>query len=130
MESNGTTYEDGTDPAVVQVLEWARTMQPRIRIRIWYGDPQTGLSWGDSEVGYVGRSCGDLKIPIIVHNNRSTGGGHISERAIIRIAYANKKRRFVKQGHRLLEDGILYESPAAGAVRRIVESALGKGRWR
>ena len=122
MESNGTTYEDGTDPAVVQVLEWARTMQPRIRIRIWYGDPQTGLSWGDSEVGYVGRSCGDLKIPIIVHNNRSTGVGHISERAIIRIAYANKKQR-----HGLLEDGILYESPAAGAVRRIVEAATGKG---
>lgn len=85
MIVNGTTYDDATLPEIVQILESARAAGNRLRIH--YGDPETGHDWGDTYdvAGTVGRSTGRLKIPLLLPNAASTGGAPISTARIVRI---------------------------------------------
>ena len=82
---NGTSYHVETPAAVVQVLEQAR--QNRTRIHVSFGDASTGLDWLEEwDInGYVGRSMGPIKVPLLVANRRSTGGGAILDHCIVRI---------------------------------------------
>jgi len=90
MIIDGTTYHDRTPAEVVALLERNRTTSAytRPRLRLEYGDAETGRAWGDVETGYVGRSSGPVKVPIILHNLRSMGGGAISDGSIVRISMA------------------------------------------
>lgn len=85
---DGTYYHESTPQRVIETLEASR--KNRTRIKLWYGDTATGQAWGDVEVGTVGRSMGPVKIPILLHNRRSTGGGAILDHCIIRIEYSRK----------------------------------------
>lgn len=82
---DGTAYLADTSDQVVQALEWARLTGTRIRI--WCGDTNTGKAWAEENdvLGYVGRSSGARKIPILVHNRQSFGGGAILTHCIVRI---------------------------------------------
>ena len=82
---NGTSYHVETPAAVVHVLERAR--QNRSRIHVSFGDSATGLDWLEEwDInGYVGRSMGPIKVPLLVANRRSTGGGAILDQFIVRI---------------------------------------------
>lgn len=64
------------------------------RIRIWYGDTDTGLSWMDEYdmMGTIGRSTGKQKIPLLIKNSRSIGGGGILCHCIIRIDVIGSRR--------------------------------------
>lgn len=64
------------------------------RVRIWYGDKETGRSWNEEyEVtGTIGRSTGNIKIPIIIHTSRSYGGPSLLDDCIIRIDAIQQKR--------------------------------------
>ena len=64
------------------------------RIRIWYGDNNTGMSWMDEYdvIGTIGRSTGQQKIPLLIKNSRSSGGGGILCHCIIRIDVISSKR--------------------------------------
>lgn len=57
------------------------------RLRIFYGDKLTGRDWLEEcmVMGYVGNSTGSSKIPILVHNSRSYGGGAILDQCIVKI---------------------------------------------
>ena len=57
------------------------------RIRVWYGDRETGKSWLEEYgvTGRVGRSCGSIKIPLLINNKRSWGGEALLVGSIIRI---------------------------------------------
>ena len=57
------------------------------RYRIWYGDRETGCSWNEEyEVtGEIGRTGGHFKVPILLHDRRSIGGGAILIGSVIRI---------------------------------------------
>jgi hypothetical protein len=57
------------------------------RLRVWYGDGKTGESWFEdfNTTGYIGRSCGDFKVPLIISNSRSRGGSALSVGSIIRV---------------------------------------------
>ena len=72
---NGTSYHINTHSTIVDILERAR--QNRTRIILDYGDTETGQSWGErfDICGYVGRSTGQSKIPLLVYNSRSLDGG-------------------------------------------------------
>lgn len=101
MIVNGTTYKDDTPKEVVEILEkWRVNGRDISRIRVHYGDVQTGRPWGDTETGYIGRSMGPVKIPLMIHNKRSLGGPGLLEHCIIMIEYANKKH-----------GGVLYRNP-------------------
>lgn len=69
---------------LIDVLE--KCIANKTRVRLWYGY-EDGRSWLDEYdmVGRIGYSCGNIKIPILVANSRSYGGGAILTGSIIRI---------------------------------------------
>ena len=91
---NGTYYDKDTPDKVIQVLERFRGTDQRIRI--FYGDPKTGRDYGEEHwtMGYVGRSTGPVKIPLLVYSTRSYGGPGLSESSIVRIT-VDKRNLYV-----------------------------------
>lgn len=89
---NGIAYHEETNEIIVNVLEHVR--HSRERIIVDYGDVKTGKSWGDSYdiTGYIGRSTGTIKIPLLVYNRRSYGGGALLDHCIIKISLSKGKK--------------------------------------
>lgn len=90
ITESGTAYKEETCEAIVEVLE--RCRQQRIRIRVYYGGPD-GRDWQDEfgTTGYVGRSTGNIKIPLVVYNSRSLGGGAMLDHCIVKIVTTKGK---------------------------------------
>ncbi len=88
---NETSYEINTPDRVIEVLERCRVNKTRIVLD--YGNVETKESWGEvyDITGYVGRTTGN-KSPILVYNNRSTGGGLILTDCILSIRESKGKR--------------------------------------
>lgn len=84
-EINGTSYDVRTNDKIINVLEKCRRNGTRIILD--YGDTETGESWNEvyDITGRLGRSTGNVKIPILLHNSRSIGGGAILDHCIIGI---------------------------------------------
>lgn len=78
-------YDKGTLETVKMILE--KYMHNGKRIRIWYGDTDTGRAWEEEHdvTGHVARSTGRKPIAILVHNARAYGGPAILTACIIRI---------------------------------------------
>lgn len=59
-----------------------------------FGDIKTGRSWNEEHytAGYIGRSTGNVKIPLLIHNKRSLGGGALLDDCIIKISESKGKR--------------------------------------
>jgi len=93
---NGTSYHEETSNSVISVLEYVRATKTRIILD--YGDVKTGRSWGDvyDITGTLGRSCGTQKVPILLHNKRSIGGGAILDNCIIKIVESKGKKILYK----------------------------------
>lgn len=68
-----------------QILDGA--MKNHERIRVFYGDTETGCDWMEiyDTIGYVSRSCGNVKIPLLIKNSRSIGGTGILDDSIVKI---------------------------------------------
>ena len=85
---NGTSYHDETPDDVIWVLENARLNRQRVHISLGETEGpdagKDGLESNDVQ-GYVGRSIGPVKVPLIVANRRSMGGGAILDHCIVRI---------------------------------------------
>jgi hypothetical protein len=99
---NGTTYHDETPLEVVNEIETARIVRNwRVgssRLRIFYGDTETGRDWGEewNIMGYIGRSYGPSKIPLLINNSRSAGGGGLLDHCIVRIIDVHTKRELYR----------------------------------
>lgn len=85
----GTWFNLKTDPMVKAVLEAAR--KERMKVRIFYGDtnPESttgGRSWMEEHdvYGYISRSTGFLKVPLLVSPG-DDGGGAILTQCIVKI---------------------------------------------
>ena len=80
------------------------------RVRIWYGDTETGRSWNvESEFsGTIGRSTGKIAIPLLLKNSRSYGGGALLDDFIIRIDDIKEKRTIYKSDNFHVEDMKVY----------------------
>lgn len=91
--SDDTHFPETLHPRARAIVQQQLDAHPanRVRLRFHYGDPQTGEAWGDVETGRVGRSTGTQKIPLVVHNARSLGGGALSG-SIVKIDVARKNR--------------------------------------
>ena len=85
-------FKDETSDKVKQCIE--HCYNSKLRVRIWYGDTDTGVSWLDEYdiMGTIGRSTGQQKIPLLIKNSRSSGGGGILCHCIIRIDIISSKR--------------------------------------
>ncbi len=62
---------------ICAVIEELSRSSRQTRIRIWHGE--NGKVWTEENdvTGYVGRSNGSIKVPILIHNKRSLGGGSL-----------------------------------------------------
>lgn len=91
-EVNGTYYHDETSIQVINILEQNRQSKRQTRIRLYYGDVKTGKCWNEEYniMGYIGRSTGNQKIPLLINNQRSLGGPGILDHCIVRIDIAQK----------------------------------------
>jgi len=89
-------FNDETSDKVKECLE--HCYNSKLRIRIWYGDTKTGVSWMEEyeTMGTIGRSTGQQKIPLLIKNSRSNGGGGILCHCIIRIDVISSKRTIYK----------------------------------
>jgi hypothetical protein len=56
-------------------------------VRLFLGDRETGREWHDEwhVAGTIGRSMGPLKVPLLIANKRSSGGGAILCDCIVRL---------------------------------------------
>lgn len=87
---NGTCYHKETSQEVIDVLENAIFYHKRIRI--YYG--KNGKCWNEENdtIGYIGRSCGIIKIPLLIKNSRSYGGGGLLDHCIVKIVNISTKK--------------------------------------
>lgn len=85
---NGTSYDAQTPDEVIRVLEQARLSRTRLHVSLGYteGD-KIGLDWLEEfeSYGYIGSSTGPVKVPLLVANSRSLGGGALLDHCIVRI---------------------------------------------
>lgn len=91
-QPSGCYYHDTTAPEVVELLEAAKASGSRIRV--FLGDTKTGKPWMDEYgvCGTVGQSMGPHKIPLLICNSRSLGGGAILADCIIRLLINGRER--------------------------------------
>jgi|SRR5579864_1130945 len=85
---NGTNYDCRTPEEIVQVLENARLNRIRLHISLGNTDgPKAGLDWLEEFecCGYIRRSIGPVKVPLVIANTRSLGGGALLDHCIVRI---------------------------------------------
>ena len=85
-----------TNSKVIEAID--NVINTGIRIRFWYGDDETGCSWVEENdtIGTIGRSTGDYKIPLLIKNKRSLGGGAILTHCIVKLVdISNNKVLYV-----------------------------------
>lgn len=89
---NGTSYPTNIPSKLVDVLEKCRLNKTRIVIE--YGYTETGISFGEihDTTGYVGRTTGDSKVPIMLYNTRSDGGMCLMLNRILNIKESKGKK--------------------------------------
>jgi len=99
---NGTSYDQRTPDEVIRVLENARLNRQRVHISLGETEgPDQGQDWLEEfeTHGYVGRSMGPVKVPLLLANRRSMGGGAILTHCVVRIRTSSGGR-------------VLYQHPA------------------
>ena len=83
---NGISFDKSTPDQVCRIL--ANYCGDRSqRVRVFYGDTKTGKDWFEfyDVIGYIGRSTGTVKIPLLIHSSRSLGGVAILDHCIVKI---------------------------------------------
>ena len=75
-----------------------RAWKYKFRIRVFYGDIHTGRSWNEEYdvMGTIGRTTGSIKVPILLHNKRSRGGGALLLSSVIRVDDIEDKKTLWK----------------------------------
>lgn len=104
---NDVYYHNETPQEVVLVLDDARRNNRRIRLHYGYTKSDEGqpLGWdwmGENMEGTIGVSTGPLKVPLLIKNSRSTGGGAILDDCIVKITGtigSKNKNRYVYYKH-------------------------------
>lgn len=89
---NSTYYHIETPNDMIQILERLKSSQ--LKCRFHWGDISTGEDWGDTwdVKGRIGKSGGSIKIPLLIHNVNSSGGGGILTHCIVKITTIAGKR--------------------------------------
>jgi hypothetical protein len=110
---SGTCYHADTPVPVIELLEQLR--QSRRKIRLFYGDPETGQSWNEEHdiIGCIGRSTGSIKVPLLVEPGE-IGGPALLDHCIIRIDTPRKvlyQHAAFRVGDVILVQGALQRLP-------------------
>lgn len=84
----GTFFHAETPFEVVVPLRAA--WHGRQKLRLFLGDAETGLDWNEENdvIGYLGRSMGPIKVPLLLKSRRSDGGPALLDHCIVKLADA------------------------------------------
>lgn len=109
---NGAFYSAGALDGAVLALEYARAK--KIRVRIFYAyktkeEKENGVKdsefdvlevWNEERgiIGYLGRSCGDIKIPILLTSSFSPYGSPVLDSRVVLVKTAGGKVLFSADG--------------------------------
>lgn len=109
-ERNGTYYHYETNEKVINALEYAR--KNNRRIRIYFGDTESGQSWYEEHdvMGYVKRSLGKIKIPLLIPRKDSHGGIAILDNCIVKIVDTRSKTTLYEHESFRVGEFELYEN--------------------
>ena len=114
---NGTSCHKETSQEVINILEQTRLSCKRIRL--WLGED--GKSWNEENdiIGYIGRSTGEYKIPLLIKNSRSLGGGGLLDHCIIKISDCMTKKVLYQhpkfeQDYFEADDSLVYQCSKKG----------------
>jgi hypothetical protein len=85
VSDSGTYYSAETSDEVIRVIDSLRGTHQRVKI--YLGDGETGRDWMEEsdKTGKIGRSSGPIKVPILLTNINSHGGGAILDGCIVKI---------------------------------------------
>lgn len=92
---NGTSYDQRTPVEVIRILEHARLNRDRLHVSLGFTEgPNIGQDWLEENdvYGFIGRSTGSIKIPLLIHNRRSLGGLSLLDHCIVRIRTSTGNR--------------------------------------
>lgn len=91
IEFNGMYFAEGTPCKVMNICSNPNRNR---RFRFWYGDKETGKSWNEENdiCGYIGKSTGAKKIPLLIQRVNSSGGGALLTDCIVKIVDIETKR--------------------------------------
>jgi hypothetical protein len=110
--TSGTSYEAGTPPEISGIID--QEMDSNNRLRLFYGNTETGNDWNEEfhTIGYVSRSSGKVKVPILLPHADSKKGITILTTHIVKIIKINNSRRG--------SDVVLYQHPeySPGRIER------------
>ena len=90
---NETSYHADTPDIVAEIIDNARIAGQKIRL--WYGSG--GHTWPEEydTVGYIGRSTGPIKVPLLLSRKTSIDGSTIIDHCICRIDVKNEKNQII-----------------------------------
>lgn len=132
---NGVEFSNETpEELVTAILNTSRDT----RVRVWLG--KDGKSWNEENdiCGYIGRSTGQVKIPLLVNNSRSLGGGALMDGCIIKMVETKTNKvlyqhpdfcqsLFTTNGCEVFSDGELYgKCKSEGSAQRLSDFMNGK----
>jgi hypothetical protein len=94
LAKSETAYDIDTPDEIIDILEWARISDREQRLKFNFGDVKTGKSWNEEHdtTGYIGRSNGSIKIPLLIPRKDSSGGGGLLTGCILKITDTKSKR--------------------------------------
>jgi hypothetical protein len=92
VEFKGIYFGKNTPEKVKQIV--SSNIGRSNRFRFWYGDGITGKNWNEENdvCGYIGRSTGPKKIPLLIAKKTSDGGGALMDDSIIKIVDTRTKK--------------------------------------
>jgi hypothetical protein len=95
-EFEGFSFDSRTPAPVMREL--SRAYRHGYRVRVYYGDQLTGKSWAEEFdiMGTIGRSCGRVKIPLMINSARSNGGPGLLDHCIVAIQLTSTKQFLYK----------------------------------
>jgi len=84
-EIHGTYFHIDTPNEVCNVLN--NYLHTNKRVKIYLGDIKTGKDWHEEHdtIGTIGRSTGNVKVPLLIATSRSNGGNAILDHCILKI---------------------------------------------
>lgn len=95
-DENRLEIFDNVSEGLINIL--LRAYKYGFRVRVFYGDIHTGRSWNEEYdvTGKIGRTCGKIKVPILLKRKDSNYGGALLLSSVIRIDDIEEKRTLWK----------------------------------
>lgn len=89
---NGISFKNETPNDLCVII--SNLIGNNKRYRFDFGNTETKVSWNEiyDIDGYIGKSTGMKKVPLLIHNKRSLGGGEISTHRVLSITEIKTKK--------------------------------------